>query len=209
MQDDPSLDGAYALETPDDNKRLYAAWAKTYDADFARNMDYRLPALVAEAYLAAGGGAPVLDVGAGTGLLAETLLPDLQGDVDAMDLSQEMLDVAQAKGLYRRCFAGDILQRLDCADDTYAGAVSSGTFTHGHVGPEGLDELIRVVRPGGLVLLSVNAEHFAAKGFDAYLSGLGAAIRDVTTAEVRIYGKGGGGGTHMNDTALLLSFQVA
>jgi hypothetical protein len=36
-------------------------------------MEYRLPAHVAAAFVSAGGTGPVLDVGAGTGLLAEAL----------------------------------------------------------------------------------------------------------------------------------------
>ena len=34
MADEPDLDSAYALETPDDNRQLYRAWAESYDADF-------------------------------------------------------------------------------------------------------------------------------------------------------------------------------
>ena len=47
-----------------------------------------------------------------------------------------MLDVAQTKGIYRALFAGDLTARLPVDDGTYAGIVSSGTFTNGHVGPE-------------------------------------------------------------------------
>lgn len=159
------------------------------------------------AFLNVGGQGPVLDVGAGTGLLAESLAPMLNGAMDATDLSDEMLQIAQGKRLYRRCFQGDILQGLDCKDGQYGGAVSSGTFTHGHVGPEGLNEMLRVVRPGGHVVISVNAEHYASHRFAAHLKGLGAAIADVSTAEVRIYGEGAEG-VHMDDTALILSFRV-
>lgn len=38
---DPDLDAAYALETPDDSRRLYADWAQTYDTSFAKDADYR------------------------------------------------------------------------------------------------------------------------------------------------------------------------
>jgi hypothetical protein len=46
-------------------------------------------------------------------------------------------------------------ERLPLADDTYAGVISIGVFTSGHVGVEGLDELLRVVRPHGIVVLTV------------------------------------------------------
>lgn len=70
---DPDLEKAYALQTPDDNRKLYADWADSYDSGFAREMDYRLPRMVAlilaEIYQGAG---PVLDLGAGTGLMRIT-----------------------------------------------------------------------------------------------------------------------------------------
>ena len=50
-----TLDGAYALKTPEDSKKLYADWAETYDESFAEAHDYRSPFLVAEAYRDAGG----------------------------------------------------------------------------------------------------------------------------------------------------------
>ena len=71
--DDPSLKAAYALSSVDDNRRLYARWAKDYDQDFAADMDYMLPRHVAQQFLQHGGAAPVLDVGAGTGLLGQAL----------------------------------------------------------------------------------------------------------------------------------------
>jgi hypothetical protein len=33
--------------------------------------------------------------------------------------------------------------------------ISTGVFTSGHVGAEGLDELIRITRPGGMIVLTV------------------------------------------------------
>ena len=31
-KDEPNVHQAYALETPEDSKRLYASWASTYDS---------------------------------------------------------------------------------------------------------------------------------------------------------------------------------
>ncbi|MGJ8555851.1 MAG: methyltransferase, partial [Sulfitobacter geojensis] len=67
---DPDLDAAYALETPADNQRLYADWAESYDHGFAKDMDYRLPQIVADLLVDLfDGQGVVLDVGAGTGLV--------------------------------------------------------------------------------------------------------------------------------------------
>ena len=47
----PNLDLAYALETVQDNRELYASWATDYDKDFASSMDYILPNQVAQIFL--------------------------------------------------------------------------------------------------------------------------------------------------------------
>lgn len=208
MHDDPDLDTAYGLKTTEDNRRLYAQWAQTYDTRFAADMDYVLPQHVADAFVAAGGAGPVIDLGAGTGLLGEALTCLGVAPVEATDVSQEMLDVAAKKGVYARLFPGDLLERLPVMSDAYAGAVSAGTFTHGHVGPEALNEVLRVVRPGGIVALSINAEHWQARGFAARFARLGSQIMDLTPREVRIYGPDCSG-PHAKDKSLVVSFVKA
>jgi predicted TPR repeat methyltransferase len=164
-QDEPDLDAAYGLKTPDDSKRLYAAWAKTYDAGFAARMDYCLPERVVQAFVECRPRGPVLDIGAGTGLVGAHLAAADLGPVDGVDISQEMLDVAAERGVYRRLFIGDMAARLDVADGTYQSVVSSGTFTTGHVGPEALDEVLRVAATGAQIAISVSKAHFEAAGF--------------------------------------------
>ena len=83
----PNLNLAYALRTVQDNRNLYAAWAKDYETEFAHHMDYVLPQRVAEIFVEIGGVGPVLDVGAGTGLAGEALLKLGIEPIDALDLS--------------------------------------------------------------------------------------------------------------------------
>ena len=204
--DTPSLDGAYALETPQDSQRLYATWAKTYDQDFAEAHDYLAPELVARAFKDVGGTGPVLDVGAGTGLCGHALVSLGISPVDATDISQEMLDVAATKAAYRSLFTGDLTAKLPVEDACYAGIVSSGTFTNGHVGPEAFDELLRVIQPGGVLALSINTAHFEVKGFRAKLDELEAQITDLQLPEMRIYGENASD-THKDDTVYIAVFR--
>lgn len=205
MTNNPSLDGAYDLKTPDDNRRLYRGWAASYDADFVAAMAYRLPVEVAQSFAAQGTG-PVLDVGAGTGAVGMLLKANGVGPVDGTDLSPEMLSVAAQGGAYRRLFEGDILGRLDTADGAYAGVVSAGTFTLGHVGPAALDEVLRVTAPGGWIVLSVNRAHFEAAGFAPALDALGSRIAGLALPEVAIYGPAATG-PHARDTAFIARFR--
>ena len=204
--DKPGLSEAYALKTPEDSKRLYAGWADSYDSDFAATHDYLLPQVVADLYAEHGGPAPVLDVGAGTGLCGAALAAHGVGPIDATDISQEMLDVAATKGIYRTLFTGDLTGTLPIADKTYAGIVSSGTFTTGHVGPEAFDELLRVTRPGGLLAISINKVHFISAGFEAKLAALADRISDLALPERHFYGPNTTG-PHKNDTGYIALFR--
>lgn len=206
------LEGAYALETPEDSVRLYRGWAATYDDDFAHRRDYRYPASVAAHFAAQATEAhgPVLDVGCGTGLVGEALAAAGGWALDGLDISPEMLEAARAKGVYRRLVAGDLTRRLDLPDAGYGGVVSAGTFTHGHVGPDALAELMRVARPGALCVLGVNEEHYVARGFaDAFdMLAEAGAITPPETPRARIYGEADRArDAHSDDCALLVTFR--
>ena len=110
----PNLKSAYALETVQDNLELYANWASDYENDFASSMDYILPNQVAQIFLKMGGKGPVLDVGAGTGLGGVALANLGISPIDAMDLSDAMLNEASKKKVYRHFFTADITQPINC-----------------------------------------------------------------------------------------------
>lgn len=170
----PKLGSAYALEGKHEIKTLYRDWAKTYDTDFIERMAYVMPETVAKVFLREGGIGPALDIGCGSGAVG-VALSGMR--IDGVDLSPEMLAAAVKKGLYTRLIEADVLKRLPLDTASYQGIISAGTFTHGHVGPEALDELIRVAALGAVFCLGINAEHFSAHGFEAKFNSLhGAAL---------------------------------
>lgn len=185
MSDDPDLEGAYALNSPEDTKRLYAAWADTYDASFSDAQGYLAPREIVRVFAGRGGVGPVLDVGAGTGLVGEGLAAAGIAPVDALDLSAEMLDVARGKGVYRDLIEADVTQDLGVTG--YNGVVSAGTFTLGHVGPEGIAPLLDAANSGCLFVISVNAQHYVSAGFEACLAGLESKITDLRFEDFRLY----------------------
>lgn len=165
---DHNLERAYSIKGAADARALYDDWATSYDSSFSESHGYVAPREVARVFLSeADARGPVLDIGAGTGLLAEHL-PGL--DVDGIDISQAMLDAAAAKGLYRNRICADLTQTLPMADSSYGGFVSSGTFTHGHVGPEVFPELMRVAKPGALFACGVIPPVFDGAGFGSRLA---------------------------------------
>ena len=209
MTDDrkPDVTAAYALRTPEDSVRLYRDWAGTYEDGFAAEQDYVYPQRLAEFYAAeADPGEPVLDVGAGTGLVGRALRTLGVETVDGLDISPDMLEVARARGGYRALIEADVTRPLSIADGAYGGLVSAGTFTHGHVGPDPLPELLRTVAEGARITLGVNAAHFEAEGFAAAFDRLAAEglITPVRYVEIPVYGPRATH-AHKHDTALIVA----
>jgi ubiquinone/menaquinone biosynthesis C-methylase UbiE len=180
-----SLQDAYAVETPDDSVQLYKEWADSYDEDFIAATGYVAFQRAAGFFLKqqdrpAG---PVLDVGCGTGAVGSVLRDGGVAILDGIDISQEMLDEAGKKktadgaAVYTRLIQADLTSTIAIDDNYYAGIVSAGTFTHGHLGPECLDELWRVAVPGAVCSIGVNAAHFDSQGFaDKFSGDVGAGV---------------------------------
>lgn len=199
MDDGFDLEQAYAVETPDDNRRLYREWAATYDDGFLETHGY----VYHESVVRALGrrlspetcDGAVADIGCGTGVVGIALRAAGFATVDGVDLSPEMLAVAQTKtaddgtSVYRDLIPADLTEQTSIAADTYAAIVSAGAFTHGHLGPEPIAELVRIARPGATLALGVNAEFFETAGFgDWFGSSLaGGLIADLEVVEAPIY----------------------
>ena len=97
----------------------------------------------------------------------------------------------------------DLTQPIALDDSAYAGLVSSGTFTHGHVGPGALGELFRIAAPGALAAIGINADHFSQLGFAARFDQAVAdhEIEALELIEVSVYA--GGEDEYADTTALV------
>ena len=203
---DHNLQQAYSIRGASDAKALYDDWAASYDNSFGERHGYIAPREIAAVFRAhQQDNTPVLDIGAGTGLLAEHL-PGYA--VDGIDISQAMLDQAAAKGLYRNRICADLTQILPIADESYGGFVSSGTFTHGHVGPEVFPELLRVARPGALFVCGVIPPVFDGAGFGSRLALFTAhgMITPVSFHDIPIYENADH--DHAQDRGLVMVFRT-
>ena len=213
---DIGLQEAYAVDGPDDNRVLYAKWADTYEQFLDKNR-YIYARQVAEIFSerpSAHTGA-VLDVGCGTGRVGAELFRLGVSPIDGIDISPEMLGKARGKSgpggapAYRHLIEADLTAPLDLATGSYSGIVSSGAFTHGHLGPDVLSELLRVARPGSDGVIGVNSSVFESNGFkdrfdrysaDGVISGLEVELRPVYE---------GADGSEPNHMACIAVFTVA
>lgn len=172
-----ALGAVYAAKRPEEIAALYDGWADTYDAEMAA-AGYRHPTIclaLLSRHLPRGA-APLLDAGAGTGLIGEWLSIMGYPHVEALDISRGMLARAAEKGVYAALHNLALGGALPFADGAFAGVISAGVFTTGHVGAEGLDELIRITQPGGVIVLTVKntlwEDGFAARVAELERDGL-------------------------------------
>ena len=159
MKRDPHerIDWVYSSETNAELKDRYKDWAGSYEADLAQHFEYRAHQVcVADFIKLVPAEAVVLDAGAGTGLVGELLAEQGYRNLSAMDLSPAMLAQAEAKGVYQDLKPGALGDPLAYPSDHFDAVISVGVFTAGHDPASGFDELVRVVRPGGWIVFTLN-----------------------------------------------------
>lgn len=162
---------------PEDLVQYYDCWSNTYDRDVT-NEDYSGPDYIADYFdlLPKQDGKflhlrnpaiEILDSGCGTGLVGLALRRKGYHNVDGFDLSPGMVEKAGKTQAYRTLTGGcDMTQRIESyADNCYDAAISCGVFTLGHVPPTAMNEMIRVTKPGGLVVVSTRKSYYDSTNF--------------------------------------------
>jgi SAM-dependent methyltransferase len=165
-QDSFDLQSAFATRGGQESGELYDSWAEDYERNVA-SWGYTTPAVAAGLfgrYVKPEDGA-VLDAGAGTGITGEILALLGYEDIVGIDVSPKMLELARRKGAYRELREMELGGRLDFPDDAFGAVVSTGVFAAGHAPPESFDDLIRVTKPGGYMILSVRTDVYEEGGF--------------------------------------------
>lgn len=151
---------AYSVETEDELESFYDDWARTYDEDHdvvgcfhhvtaAEALSRHLPELHAR----------ILDVGAGTGLAGMELGGLGYDNIAAVDFSAGMLEVARERGLYNAYWVMNLNHPLDGIEsDAFDATLGVGIFSYGQVENTCLDELLRIVKPGGVIAFTMRVE---------------------------------------------------
>lgn len=199
-KDDSFLSQVFAAKSPEESRALYDQWAASYDSDMAAH-DFTGPRLVAETVSKHLPNIPpseakILDAGCGSGAVGIALnkLFSYQ-KIDGLDISQGMLDVARKAGVYDKLEIADLTKRLDSEDGSYDAVVCCGMFTHGHLGPGPLDELVRVVKQGGVISATVLDSFWDEGGFEDVVEKMGREGKvEVLGKDSVAYRKDAGGG---------------
>lgn len=139
----------------DDITRYYDEWARRYDRDLDE-WAYAAPDVAASMLLARGPDVTrLLDAGCGTGLVGRALRRrGFAGELVGVDVSAESLGHADLTTAYQETSIADLQRRLDFDDDAFDGLICVGVMTYVPDVERSWREFARVVRPGGLVVVT-------------------------------------------------------
>ena len=151
----------------DELEGIYKNWAANYESDVINLAGYVGHLITTDLLLNYFDdiGAKVLDAGCGTGLVGEILFKNSFRNIEGIDFSQEMLDIANRKNFYQSLKLADLTKKLDYENDSFDAIICAGTFTCGHVGPEALKEMVRITKKGGFICFTVRKQEWEASPY--------------------------------------------
>ncbi|CAH1237838.1 B4GALNT2 [Branchiostoma lanceolatum] len=151
--------------TPEKTAEYYDNWSGHYEEEIITQLKCTAPRVCAAAVAKALGGPDrgkvrILDVAAGTGSCGEELVRLGFKGLDGVDGSPDMLKLAERKQIYNRLICDFVGPNpLDIENDTYDAIACCSAFAPGHLKEECLPELIRVVKPGGHIVITFREEY--------------------------------------------------
>lgn len=152
---------------------LYDEWASDYDQQlWASGNPYIAIATGLIGRHVRDYDAKILDAGCGTGNMAQVLHQMGYRNIEGLDPSSGMLAVAQRKEVYQQLHQLYLDSRIDLADDSFDAVVAAGVLTHGHAPPESLDGILKLARPGGMIVFSLSAIAYDELGFKQKITAL-------------------------------------
>ena len=94
----------------------------------------------------------ILDVGAGTGIVASLLRDKGYTNIDALDGSPQMLAIAKQRNIYKNIITSFVSKdiKLPIEDKTYDHIITAGCLCPGHISYESFPEIIRITKQGEL-----------------------------------------------------------
>jgi predicted TPR repeat methyltransferase len=140
-----------------DSRELYASWASTYDNEVQKN-GYVTPERVAKALkdIVTNQSEVILDYGCGTGLSGFALQAVGFTNIDGLDVSQEMITLAEKKSIYKKLTVFDPSTKIPVHADQYKIITAIGVIGAGAAPLEVFDNLFSLLPPSGLFAFSFN-----------------------------------------------------
>lgn len=159
------------------HQERYNRWAVTYNAD-VQEREYQAPDYIIEYLLELVGRGiidvksemKVLDAGCGTGLIGVRLQKQGFNNIDGVDFSPEMVEVARDTGAYQTLIGSCDLNQATPLElvKQYDLTICCGVFSFDLVKPIALQWLSNVTKPGGIILLTTRPAFCETYDFESY-----------------------------------------
>jgi len=149
----------------------YDSWALDYDDEhYGNGWTVALNRIAYKLLLHLNRDSKILDVGCGTGLLAKELSSYGFSNLYGIDVSNKSLELSRNLGIYSELYYGDLGNPLELKSNSFDALVSTGVFTRNQVPLGAFKELIRILKPQGIlaVLLRVEDNGFYYKELQEY-----------------------------------------
>lgn len=153
-----------------DVREIYADWSKTYDAEIAEN-GYATPMRAASALADSvqDKSRPVLDFGCGTGLSGLALKSKDFSIIDGIDVTPEMIAVAQSKGVYRIVHCYGLTDPIPVDLGAYAAISAVGVISPGAAPIEVFEMIVTQMNAGAHFVFSFNDHALVDPRYEASL----------------------------------------
>ena len=152
-------------------ENLFDRYAYKFDQSLVEKLSYDIPEVITQLAVEKHGGGSlgsILDLGCGTGLTGEEIRAHCT-NLEGIDLSRKMLEIAKSRGIYDKLEHIDIVEYLSNAELDYDYFIATDVFIY--VGD--LSEVFRLIKvrnkkPGKLIF---STEHTNENGFHLEKSG--------------------------------------
>jgi len=159
--------------TDEERANIYSDWSIDYERQVMEE-GYIMPVLMSALVTrhVQSRSAPILDVGAGTGILGACLAILGYRHIFALDYSPVMLGICRKRGVYRDFFQRTLGKPLLLPDGLFHAVVVMGVFGTGHAPPHSLNDLVRLIASGGHIIFSLRPDDYDTGLFRESLIGL-------------------------------------
>ena len=162
---------SHKIKSKEKLREYYKTWSNNYDND-VRSCQYNGPETITNILTKNYNiyGSSILDVGCGTGLLGDYLFKNkYQISIDGIDISPEMIEIARKRKYYDDLRIVDIFNVTTSQNKKYDYIVSAGMFTHNHVGPSAVENILHFLEIDGVLIFTVRNSFAEQSNFKAYI----------------------------------------
>ena len=157
-----------------DPEEHYDLWAKQYEKELLDDYGYCAHIIGSKAFSTyeLRKSCKIIDIGCGTGLVGEELKSSGFLNIWGLDVSSKMIAIAKKKQIYREFYQKKIENLEGFISKPFEALICVGSFGLGHIGPESLELLVKLVEKNSLIIIFMNAEPFNLENYMDYIEDL-------------------------------------